>query len=261
MEKTLINVDNSDNYHKEPNYGFKYRNLNNINVFYDEVHRRLIPNYRQLFISYAGYYLTDGKNPQKTVGILDTMNKYISTTQFPLTYDYVYRISKLYNDAGAKEQASKYALQGIQTCDELIKNPHLNPDLEKYEIIGKYFGPFRISAMLFEILGDYKSAADRLKQLHERTVQIFTQIKDNPQYQEEAQKMQYNIVDLQAMINDYTLDGLVQAGDLNGAIKSAKEMIVKYNDTTSQVMIYLKRYVEIKLKELEAKRDSSIARR
>ncbi|MGA2298005.1 MAG: hypothetical protein ABSG15_10700, partial [FCB group bacterium] len=205
--------------------------------------------------------LSDEKNPQKTIAILDTMNKYISTTQFPLTFDYIYHIAKLYNDAGAREQTTKYAQLGIQTCDELLKNPKLVPDLEKYEIIGNYLGPYRISAMLYEMLGDYKAATDRLKQLYEKTAQIFTQIKDNPQYQEDAQKMEFKLVDLQATINDYTLDAQVQAGDLNGAIKSAKEMIIKYNDTTSQVMIYLKRYVEMKLKELETKRDSSIARR
>ncbi|MGA2298566.1 MAG: DUF2723 domain-containing protein, partial [FCB group bacterium] len=63
MEKSLLNVDNTDNYYKEPHWGFKYRNLNNLNVFYDEVHRRLIPSYRQVFITYAGYYLSDEKNP------------------------------------------------------------------------------------------------------------------------------------------------------------------------------------------------------
>ena len=65
MEKCLMNVDNSNNFSKEFKYGFKFRNLNNPSVYFDEVHRRLMTSYRSLYITYAAHHLREINNPKK----------------------------------------------------------------------------------------------------------------------------------------------------------------------------------------------------
>ncbi|MFA6570888.1 MAG: hypothetical protein WCT77_06580, partial [Bacteroidota bacterium] len=261
FEKCLMNIDNSNNFHKEQNYGFKLRNLNNSGVFYDEVHRRLIPSYRKLYLDYATYEQNENKNPKKAVAILDTMEKYISRVQFPLTYEYYFRISKIYRDGGNIDKSKAFAIEGIKECNEIIENKDMNTEIQYYELIGKYYGPYRISSLLYETLGDYKNAIDRLKQLHAKTMAFFQQIKDRPEYQEELQRTQYNMVDLQANIDELTIDEIAKTQSKDKALKAAKELLVKYSDSTNQVMMYLRKYVEAKIRDMETNKDTSIGKK
>ncbi|MBI5325351.1 MAG: DUF2723 domain-containing protein [Ignavibacteriae bacterium] len=209
-EKCLMRIDNSNNYHKEPYYGFKLRNLNNPDVFYDEVHRRLIPNYRELYMNFASTVLKDFKNPQKATAILDTMNKYLSPTQFPMTYEYEFKLSNLYHDAGAKEQFRKYAMMSIKSSEEIINNNKISSESIYGEIMGNYYGPYRISSILYSLLGDFTSAKTRLQELFRKTSAIYDQIQNNPAYKDEVQKVAMNLYNVTMTLDEYTIDEVKQ---------------------------------------------------
>ncbi len=177
MDKCLLNVDNSNNYHTEPHYGFKLRNLADDHyVYYDEVHRRMIQSYRQkIYINYAAYAIEKLNDKAKAAAILDTMNKYISPKRIPLYYDEEYQIALLYKEAGNIEKAKQWASAAIKTCNAVIKNPQLRKfqyDDIREEIRGRQ-GPYKIAAAAYALLGDYASARNVLKSFYDLVMTAF----------------------------------------------------------------------------------------
>ncbi len=171
MDKCLLNIDNSPNYHKEPRYGFKLRNLDGKGkyVYYDEVHRRMIQSYRQIYMNYAGYLIEYKKDNKKAARVLDSMNKYISPKLFPTYYDEEYQISLIYNEAGDSAKAKYWANQAIRTCKEMIDNPNLRRtryDDIREEIRGRT-GPYKIASAAYKIIGDLPSARNTLLKLYD----------------------------------------------------------------------------------------------
>lgn len=123
MDKTILNILPDDEYHKEPHYGFKLRNLNNRNVYYDEVHRRLMMNYRGLYMNYATWLVDHGKE-KKAIAVLDSMNKLISMEQFPLAFQQQYQLGDIYKRAGATvQQAQAFATLSVQSSERIINDP------------------------------------------------------------------------------------------------------------------------------------------
>ncbi len=161
LEACLLNVDNSTGYHTEPHYGFKFRNLSNPRVYYDEVHRRLISNYRMLYLRYAAYLLERSENPAKAVAVLDTMNYYISTEQFPLPYWQAYSIAQLYQRAGATEKARYFALQAAKVAEQVASVP----EIAQREPAVQYYNPRWVAAEAYQLAGDYDQARLMLQQL------------------------------------------------------------------------------------------------
>jgi len=171
MSQCLMNVDNSNNYSTEPKYGFKFRNLNNPSIYYDEVHRRLMSSYRSLYLTFAAYQMTQKKSKEAIV-VLNKMQELISDIQFPLSFDVLFRLAKIYDEAGAKEQAIKYAKMGTQACENLIQNQNLGQEYIYYEAMGRQIGPFNVAAMLYELMGDYDNSIRILKLLGEEIQKI-----------------------------------------------------------------------------------------
>ncbi len=162
MYKCLMNVDNSNNYHKEPHYGFKFRNLNNSNVYYDEVHRRLMDSYRHLFYVYAEYSHRVMKNKELPIKVMNKMNSLISLTQFPLGYDMAYRFGNLYNDLGAEKERNMMLDIGIEKCKFIIAHPEVNPQTIQKEIMGNSLGAYRMAAWMYQMKKDYTNAQEML---------------------------------------------------------------------------------------------------
>jgi len=255
----LLRIDNSNNFHKEPYYGFKLRNLDNSSVFYDEVHRRLIPNYRELYMNFASTVMTDNKNPQKAIAILDTMNKYLSPKQFPMSYEYEFKLANLYHDAGAKEQFKKYAMMSIKSCEELITNNKLNSEAMYGEIIGNYYGPYRLSSILYSLLGDYSSAKSRLQELFRKTNDIYGQIQNNPAYKDEIQKVAMNLYNVTMTLDEYTIDDVKQKQGNAAALDTALNIIKRYQNSPDPNLKYLSQYLQQKVLELGGKVDSTLS--
>jgi hypothetical protein len=122
MDKSLLNPVADDIAYSEPHYGFKFRNLNNKEVYYDEVHRRFMDSYRMTFLNYASYQAEEKKDNAKCVKILDAMNRFISPEQFPITYVLEYQIGEVYARAGAKKQAKEFFSRAIGSARYIEEN-------------------------------------------------------------------------------------------------------------------------------------------
>jgi hypothetical protein len=122
MDKSLLNPVADDIAHTGPHYGFKFRNLHNKEVYYDEVHRRFMDSYRMTFLNYASYHAEQKNDNAKCVKILDAMNRFISPEQFPITYVLEYQIGEVYARAGAKKQAKEFFNRAIESARYIEEN-------------------------------------------------------------------------------------------------------------------------------------------
>ncbi len=250
MTKTLLNVDNSNNFHKEQHYGFKLRNLNNMSVFYDQVHRRLMTNYRSLYTNFAAYYMQNNRDVSKAGAILDTLNKYISITQFPLPYEIEYRMARIYGASGDSLKAHEFLDMTLKSCKKIISSQDIRQDSKYYELTGRSYGPFRIASDVYRQLGDYDSAREMLQQLSGQMRQVVESMRNNPAYQENVQKVSYAMYDLQTNIDELSIDELKDKGKIKEAYDKALEIANKYANSPDPNLKFMKRYIDEKVNEL-----------
>lgn len=154
-DKSLLQSLNDDTYHKEPHYGLKFRNLNNPNVYYDDVHRGYIDNYRNIFYRYAMFCIYDQKDTAKAVKILNEMNRVISPTQFPIDPALEARFMEVL-DLGGDVKGTREAAQRIyDRCNAYMQKPHLLAFANRY---GGNFQPEVYAAQAAGLLGRWNDA-------------------------------------------------------------------------------------------------------
>jgi tetratricopeptide (TPR) repeat protein len=139
MDKCLFQQSNGDEFSTKPSYSFKFRNLNNPSVYYDEVHRRFMESYRLVFLQYAVFTLEDKGDNAKCIRILDKMNQTISPDQFPLSYALEYQLAEIYAKAGAKKQAIDFADRSVRDALFVTDN-----SLENIERFARSFPPSEV---------------------------------------------------------------------------------------------------------------------
>lgn len=256
MDKCLLNIDNTNNYHKEQHFGFKLRNLDGKGkyVYYDEVHRRMIQSYRQIYMNYAGFLIEQKKNPAKAARVLDTMNKYISPKLFPMYYDEEYQMSLIYKEAGEMEKAKLWANAAIKTCKEIIDNPKLRRF--RYDDIREEFrgrtGPYKIASAAYAILGDYNSARNSLLKLYDL---IFTaiqtrQIENMDLDQNSVQNNLYDILGNILYLDEQQISELLKNNRKDEAQKLADSLIASYKRENDPLMQSFASTIETRLKNL-----------
>jgi tetratricopeptide (TPR) repeat protein len=248
MRKCLFNVDNSNDFSKTQRYGFKFRNLNNPGVYYDEVHRRLIGSYRHLYLLYAQYVIDKDSNKKAALEAMDMMNKNISTEQFPLTFDIAFRIAKIYEQSGELEKAKKYAQIGLAPAKAVIKNPNLMPEIQSYELTGRMYGAHRYASMLNEILGDYPAARENLEKL----AQVYSQrMQESQGSQEEYRRYAYLKLDVMASMDNLKIDEAIKKNGESAGLDTAQTLFAKYMNTQNPEDRQLAGYMQQRIMELK----------
>lgn len=236
----LLNPDNTDNYSLTPKYGFKFRNLSNNKVYYDEVHRDMIGSYRMFYFNYAIYTLDTKRDRAKAIKILDAMNKYISVEQFPLSYEEELQLAMIYEKAGAMKQARESAEMCIKSCEFIHNNPRIRnaqrrsriPRMDE-EILG-IRGTYKTMAEAYRILGKYDQAKNTVKILIDKVHQAY----NDPSLAQYRHYLEQNIMDLGGIlfyIDDTRIKELVARGKKEEAQKLALELAAKYGKSQDPV--------------------------
>jgi hypothetical protein len=136
--------------------GFKFRGINNPDIFFDENQRRLIQNYRNAFMRLTLYYTQTNQN-ELAVQTLDAMEEKIPRHVRPMPFGLLYEIASLYNNAGSKERYSEFAKEIEEIALESIeKNP---------EDVQSYYSPYRVLMDIYENLGEHKKSYDLWQRL------------------------------------------------------------------------------------------------
>jgi hypothetical protein len=98
--------------HKNLFEEFRYRNLNNLEVYYNDNILGLLQNYRSAFLRLANYYQTQGKGDpsmnEKALAVLDKMNEAMPEEVIPLrNYQLSLQFGRMYAEAGRPQELEK----------------------------------------------------------------------------------------------------------------------------------------------------------
>jgi hypothetical protein len=233
LEANLMNVDNSNDFSKTPKYGFKLRNLNNMDVYYDEVHRRIMGTYRHLYLTYAEYHVREG-NFKKAAEVLDVLNENISPVQFPLPHDVAAQIVNIYEKAGQKDKITAVAEAGLKYANTLIENPKLREDLTFYELVQFRYGPFQAAIDLYSALGDYASAKGIIDEWVKQIDMFKNQnLGNSSQYQREIAQLEANKARVGMISAKLIIKETEAKSGAKAALDTANAMIEKYKATNN----------------------------
>jgi hypothetical protein len=245
MEQCLMNIDNSDNYSKEFKYGFKFRNLGDNDVYYDEVHRRLMANYRQIYMQYAMYEIDKKANKKKSAEILDMMNKQISVNKFPLYAEEEAQMARFYYESDAIPQAKKFAELCIKSVNELNKNPKLKASRYEREFSDGRGGSSNViksAAESYRILGDFDSARNLIMDAYNNSAKQLSQVaqmsQTNPQVKRTIDYLRNNIVETLALMReiDNSQVELLKKDGKAKAIEFVNKLITNYTNLKDPII-------------------------
>jgi hypothetical protein len=210
----LNNIDNTNNYHTEPHYGFKYRNLNNLSVYYDDKHRENIDIYRNVYLNYARNLLVNAKDSEKCIRILDAMDKNIGIDQFPLWFDEVNMIEDLYRKSGANDKADNIVKRWTETMTNGDSQGTIN-----------------------KLMGFYNVIAARYKQDTK-----------NRMVQREA----FDMISSIASIENQTILDIQASQGKAAAITMGKQVFDKYKNNPDPNLKYISELVQEKLRDIDS---------
>jgi hypothetical protein len=209
MDKTALNIIPGDTYYTEPHYGLKMRNLNNPDVYFDYTNRHpATENFRNMYLMYAQYLVSEANKPQKAAMVLDSMNKFIDVNIHPMPYVYTYQMAMLYDRAGKefKPQVEKYCRIAIARCERLLENKAML-EADPY---ARAYDPNLLLADAYELLNEFDKAVAALNRFK-------AQVGDAPE--------------LQARIDQVEIRRFESKGDLTGALKAAENLAAKYESS------------------------------
>jgi tetratricopeptide (TPR) repeat protein len=237
MMESLMNVDNTENYSKTPKYGFKIRNYSNLDVYYDEVHRRLSSTYRELYLMLAKAIIQEDRGNQLAIDVLNKMGEMISNEQFPMPYYTSYEISEIYKNLGNTEKADEYRNIAIKDLNTIINNDNIEVRIKTMEATQRVLGPHRLAAMIHADAKDYLSAKEVMKKFISYMKSYEMALRGDAQA---SQMLQASIIDSELQLVEYEIDALVAKDKFKEAMDLINNEIEKYSASGEEGLI---RYV------------------
>ncbi|MDC1067943.1 DUF2723 domain-containing protein [Candidatus Kapabacteria bacterium] len=245
--KCLMDIDNTDDYHKEPYYSFKLRNLTNKDVYYDPVHRRLMHSYREQYTQLAKNLNANGRR-EDAVEVMNKMNEMISSELFPLFYQDEYDFSRLYRELGNDQKADEFAEKALQSCMDIINTDYIMPEVKRYEVENVGIGPHRLAIRIYESRKDFQGALDVAQKFLEFINKIrATADQNNRQLMQSIFNNEiYTRIDL---IN-YRIDLEINNNNYEAARTIAEEALKQYGEMEDDASRFItnevyKKYLEI----------------
>lgn len=226
MDKSLLQTRNGSDFSTEPAYGLKFRNLGSeSNVYYDDVHRDYVLNYRNVFYKYATYLLHEKKNNTKAARVLKEMNKLLSLDKFPVGLGFELQIATFFETSGDTVSAKQMAERALASATVVMQKPSL---LQREPQTSEGAMPEQTAAEACIILGRWKEAE---------------------QYYRQVGAQQPNDILLNYIIDEIQIIRQEREGNLRGALATAESLRPKYMAKTGdkrsmQVAARLQGYID-----------------
>lgn len=236
MMDCLMNVDNTENFSKTPKYGFKLRNFNNMNVYYDEVHRRLSSTYRELYMMLAKAIISNNRGNDLAIKVLNKMGELVSNKQFPMPYYTSYEISEIYKNLGDNEKAEEYKNIALEDLNTIIENDDIETRIKIMEATQRIMGPHRLTALIHSDSKNYLEAKEAIKKFIEFMGKYQNSLTDA----QSQQIMQASMMDAELQLVEYDVDDLVNKSKFKEALNTLNNAIEKYKSYQDENLI---RYV------------------
>jgi len=125
METTLMKDTPFDEINTTPKIGLKFRNLNNPNVYYDDVNRGYILSYRNVFYKYATWLLYEKKDTVRAGAVLKRMTEVLSLDMFPMSMMFELQMGRFFETCNMQPEAEAMATRALASCQKLIANPRM----------------------------------------------------------------------------------------------------------------------------------------
>ena len=136
--------------------GFKFRGLNDSNIYFDDNHQGMIQNYRMIFLRLAMNYAYNNQK-EKASAVIDMLKKKIPFNIDNTDYRILFDITNLYSLIGNMDEYKKLALQIEPKALMMIDS---NPG-----DVTSYYNPYNILLQIYETLHEYNKAINILKKL------------------------------------------------------------------------------------------------
>ncbi len=135
---------------------FRYRNLNNEDVYYNENIKGLLRNYQGSFYSLAQYYAKE-KMYDKMTAVLDTLNKVMPDTVIPMRKELQFEMGRMYYMGGEHDKFKRVLSRLMQRGDVSLN--------ERLQYAGWYSQLYRDDAdaiveYVQDLVSDYPNQAD-----------------------------------------------------------------------------------------------------
>lgn len=158
LEANLYNE--PQGFSKTPQYGYKWRGINDPNVYFDENTTRLMVNYRSAFIRLALHYANAAGNAQKALAVLDRMEYLLPRSKIPMGWELASDIAAFYLRLGKKEKYDEIMAEVEPECWAALQSGMFN--------MNSYWNPVRVLLDLYENRKDYQKSIDVLRWLEQR---------------------------------------------------------------------------------------------
>jgi hypothetical protein len=142
---------------KTPQYGYKFREVANPKVYFDENTNRIITNYRASFRGLAAYYINVEKNQQKAIKVLDRMEMLMPYTKIPYGWQNAWQMASFYYSLGRMDRVKEMATEIEPECLALIEKGTVE--------MNSYYNPYRSLLDLYDMTKEYQKEIDILRKL------------------------------------------------------------------------------------------------
>lgn len=149
-----------EGFSRTPQYGYKFRLVNDPKVYFDENITRLMLNLRTAYIRLAMYYANVDSNMQKAAEALDRMETIIPRSKIPMGWDLESNLAYFYFRIGRTEKFEELAADVEKEARKLLASGQFNlstPD-----------NPYRALIDIYDLRKDYQQELEILKDLQTR---------------------------------------------------------------------------------------------
>jgi hypothetical protein len=142
---------------RTPQYGYKFRNIGDPKVYFDENVTRLMLNYRSSFIRLAMFYANVENKPAEAMAALERMDTLMPRTKIPMGWELASDMANFYHRLGRVEKFNELANEVEPVCLNLIESGQVN--------MGSYYNPYRVLLEIYDIKKEYRKSLDLLNGL------------------------------------------------------------------------------------------------
>ena len=146
-----------EGFSKTPQYGYKFRQIADPDVYFDENTTRLMINYRSAFIRMALYHANVTNNKEKSLAALDRMEKLVPRSKIPMGWELTSDVASFYQRLGRVDQYNQMIAEVEPECVRAIERGEYN--------MNSYYNPFRVLLEVYESRKEYQKAIDILRKL------------------------------------------------------------------------------------------------
>jgi hypothetical protein len=155
VEQNLMNE--PEGFSRSHQYGYKFRNIANPNVYFDENTSRLMINYRSAFIRLALYHANVTRDSVKSVAALDRMEQIIPRSKIPMGWELASDIMSFYARLGRMDKFNELAADLEPECRKLVESRQGN--------LNSYYNPYRVLFDIYQFRKEYDKSLALLKEL------------------------------------------------------------------------------------------------